>query len=101
MPIYVYQVVSENSEEGAIFEVEQPMSEPSLTQHPVTGEKVKRVYLPPNLGIKYTPGSTEKKLETSNIEKAGFTRYERDKLTGTYHKTAGLDQRAPDTLKSE
>ena len=100
MPIYVYQTVLEDGSEGSTFEVVQSMSEPALTHHPVTGEKVKRVYCPPNIGLKYTPGSTQKKLETKNVEKAGFTKYERDKLTGRYHKTAGKDCRAPDVIDS-
>lgn len=98
MPVYVYQVILDGDIEGPTFEVEQSMSDPALEVHPVTGHKVKRVYQPPNLGLKYTPGSTEKKLETKNVEKAGFTRYERDKLTGKYHKTAGKDKRAPDVV---
>ncbi|QYY34777.1 hypothetical protein [Ruficoccus sp. ZRK36] len=75
------------------------MSDPALTHHPQSGEPVRRVYLPPNLASKYTPGSTKNKLANENVEKAGFTKYERDKLTGTYHKVAGKNAQAPDTLK--
>ncbi len=99
MPIYVYEVVRDDDREGETFEIEQPMSAPALTQHPVTGEPVRRVYQPPNLATKYTPGATRNKLENKNVEKAGFTKYERDKLTGTYHKVAGKDRNAPDSLK--
>lgn len=98
MPIYVYQVILEDGAEGPTFEIEQPMTDDALTIHPITGHKVKRVYQPPNLATKYTPGSTKAKLETKNVEKAGFTKYERDKLTGKYHKTAGADKRAPDVI---
>ncbi|MBC2593058.1 zinc ribbon domain-containing protein [Ruficoccus amylovorans] len=99
MPIYVYEVITGDGSSGERFEIEQPMSAAPLTQHPRTGQPVRRVYLPPNLGSKYTPGSTQNKLSNENVEKAGFTRYERDKLTGTYHKVAGKDSAAPDTLK--
>ena len=99
MPVYVYEVITSDENGGERFEIEQPMSDPALTRHPRTGEPVRRVYLPPNLATKYTPGSTRNKLSNTNVEKAGFTKYERDKLTGTYHKVAGKNREAPDTLK--
>lgn len=99
MPIYVYQEILEGGQEGSLFEVEQPMSAPLLTHHPITGRPVRRVYQAPNLTVRYTPGRTKALLDNKNLEKAGFTRYEKDKLTGTYHKTAGTDSRAPDVLR--
>ena len=91
MPIYVYQVVTEDGSEGETFELEQSMKEAVLTRHPVTGEAVKKVYLPPNISAKHTPGKTKSLIDTKNVEKAGFTKYERDKLTGRYHKVAGKE----------
>lgn len=91
MPIYVYQVINNDGSEGDIFEIEQQMADPHLKKHPVTGEPVRRVFQPPNIGIKYTPGQTAKRLESKNIERAGFTKYERDKLTGAYHRVAGKE----------
>ncbi|WOO40967.1 hypothetical protein [Rubellicoccus peritrichatus] len=99
MPVYVYEVILEDGSGGQVFEIEQSMKDPALETHPQTGEPVRRVYQPPNLGTRYTPGSTKSKLETKNVEKAGFTKYEKDKLTGKYHKTAGQDKRAPDVLQ--
>ncbi|GHB90230.1 FmdB family zinc ribbon protein [Cerasicoccus arenae] len=98
MPIYVYQVINPDGSEGDCFEIEQPMSDSALTKHPRTGEPVRRVYQAPNLATRYTPKGTQKKLETKNVERAGFTKYERDKLTGQYHRTAGTDKRAPDVI---
>ena len=95
MPTYVYQIINDDGTDGEIFEVQQSMSEPALTQHPKTGQKVRRVYSPPNVSAKYTPGRTAKLTDTKSV---GFTRDERDKLTGRYHKTAGKDKRAPDML---
>ena len=89
MPTYVYQVIKKDGSDGDIIEVEQHMEDPHLTIHPGTGEPVRRVYQPPNLGVKYTPGQTAKKLDNKNVERAGFTKYVKDKLTGTYHKVAG------------
>ncbi len=100
MPIYVYQVVQEDGSEGEVFEVEQPMSDPPLQHHPHTGEVVRRVYQPPNLSTRYGgEGTAKSKLENKNVEKAGFTKYEKDKLTGKYHRVAGRDKRAPDVLQ--
>lgn len=99
MPIYQYQVINDDGSDGLVFEIEQRMSDPTLTEHPITGKTVKRVYSAPNLATRYTPGGTESKLADKNIEKHGFTKYERDKLTGTYHKVAGADKNAPETFK--
>lgn len=89
MPIYVYEVIKEDGSAGERFEIQQSMKEDALTQHPQTGEPVRRVFLPPNLSSKYTPGQTASKLDNRSVEKAGFTKYEKDKLTGKYHRVAG------------
>ncbi len=93
MPIYVYEVRST----GEQFEVHQSMKEDALTTHPKTGEEVRRVILPPNLGIKHTAGREKKLLSNENVEKAGFTKYEKDKVTGKYNKVAGKN--GPDQLE--
>ena len=98
MPIYVYQEILDDGSDGRRFEVQQSMSEPALTEDPESGRAVRRVYQPPNLSTRYGPGSTARKTDKENLEKHGFTRYERDKLTGRYHKTAGVDGRAPNVL---
>ena len=99
MPIYQYQVINEDGSGGLVFEIQQRMTEPALTHHPVSGKPVKRVYSAPNLTTRYSDQNTKSKLEDKNIEKHGFTKYERDKLTGTYHKVAGSDKSAPDSFK--
>ena len=99
MPIYVYQEILPDGSEGEILEIEQPMSAQPLTKHPVTGRPLRRVYLPTTFATKYTPGRTKSMLDEKNVEKQGFTKYVRDKQTGTYHKTAGTDPRAPDVMR--
>jgi hypothetical protein len=88
MPIYLYRIIREDGSEGEIFECVHSMSE-TLALHPETGEKVKRVYSTPNLGIKHTPGHTKSLLSNENLDRKGFTKYERDKVTGKYNKVAG------------
>jgi predicted nucleic acid-binding Zn ribbon protein len=97
MPIYVYEVIQADGRPGPRFEIQQSMSEPALQTHPESGEAVRRVILSPNLATKYSPTQTKKRLDNKNLEKAGFTKYERDKLTGRYHRTAGSN--GPDTIQ--
>lgn len=99
MPLYLYQEILDDGSDGELLEIEQPMSAATLTRHPHTGRPLRRVYQAPNVATKYTPGHTQKLLSEKHVAKAGFTKYVRDKQTGTYHKTAGHDPRAPDTLK--
>ena len=98
MPIYIYQVIEADGSEGPIFEIEQSMKDPVLQEHPETGKQVKRVYQPPNLAYKHTPGRVKNLTADENVEKAGFTKYVKDKVTGRYHKTAGKNRQAPDIL---
>jgi len=98
MPTYLYQEILPDGSEGDCFEIIQRMSDPALTTHPKTGNPVKKVFAAPNLPTKYTEGATKSKLTNENVEKHGFTKYEKDKLTGMYHKTAGTDKRAPDVV---
>lgn len=101
MPVYTYRIIHEDGSKGEYFEVNQSMSEEQLAIHPETGEKVVKVMHAPNLGLKHTEGGTEKKLDNKNVEKAGFTKYEKDKLTGKYHKTAGTNMNLPSTLNTD
>jgi len=48
MPVYVYK----NLTTGATFEVEQRITEPSLTADPSTGDPVKRVVQPVGIAFK-------------------------------------------------
>lgn len=91
MPIYVYEIIKDNEMAGERFEIQQSMQEEPLKEHPATGEKVRRVLLPPNLATRYTPGKSKSMLDNRSVEKAGFTKYEKDKLTGTYHRVAGKE----------
>ncbi len=88
MPYYLYQVIYSNGSEGEVFECEHSMQE-TLEVHPTTGERVRRVYSVPNLGMRHTAGKTQQLLSNENLERKGFTKYERDKVSGKYHKVVG------------
>ena len=98
MPTYVYQEILPDGSDGEAFEYIQGMADDPLTIHPKTGNPVRKVFHSPNVSNKYTEASTKNKLTDENVEKYGFTRYEKDKLTGRYNKTAGKDKRAPDVV---
>ncbi len=87
MPVYVYEVPAT----GERLEVFQSMSDPDLKEHPESGLPLRKVFLPPNLGLKHTAGREKSLLDNRNVEKKGFTKYEKDKSTGTYHRVAGKD----------
>ncbi|XOV74448.1 MAG: hypothetical protein ACFHWZ_13065 [Phycisphaerales bacterium] len=50
MPVYVYQVITEDGSEGEVFEVVQSMKDKALTEHPETGEPVQRIIQAPMIG---------------------------------------------------
>ena len=101
MPTYVYQEILPDGSDGEAFEYIQRMADDPLLSHPKTGNPVRKVFHSPNVSNKYTEGSTKNKLTDENVEKHGFTRYEKDKLTGRYNKTAGKDKRAPDVVDAK
>jgi predicted nucleic acid-binding Zn ribbon protein len=99
MPTYVYEHILPNGEGGETFEFIQRMSDDLLTHHPKTGVPIRRIFAAPNLPTRYTERGTKSRLSNENVEAHGFTRYEKDRLTGTYHKTAGRDKNAPDSIR--
>ena len=88
MPTYLYRTIRKDGSEGELFECAHPMGE-TLATHPETGESVRRVYSAPNLGTKHTSGQSKKLLSNENLDRKGFTKYERDKVSGKYHKVVG------------
>jgi len=95
MPVYVYCEVMEDGSDGEAFEVVQSMKDAALETHPESGRKVRRVYFPPNIPTRYTAQAQKGSLSNERLSNLGFTKYEKDKLTGSYNKVAGKDPRAP------
>lgn len=88
MPVYTYQVINEDGTEGRIFECVHGMSEPMLTEHPETGEKVVRVFQAPHLAGTGNERIQKQLTSDSNLERLGFTKYQRNGK-GHYERTVG------------
>lgn len=88
MPTYVYETLPTLGQEPTRFEVLQKMSEPALTEHPETGEPVRRVIMAPALSLKHSSSREKQLLSDDNLSKHGFARYERSG-PGAYERTAG------------
>jgi hypothetical protein len=57
----------------AVFEVFQKLSDPTLTHHPETGEPVRKLIVAPQVQTQ----SDTQRFSKSNLERLGFTRFER------------------------
>lgn len=88
MPIYTYQIITDDGTEGETFEVMRKMSDPPLKKHPDTGEKVKRIFTAPHIAGITNAVHNKTTLDNKNLEKHGFTAYRRNGK-GHYERTAG------------
>ena len=77
MPFYVYEVLLKDGETGQQFEIMQKMSDPPLTEHPSTGQPVRRVITAPNIGGGWSEKGTKDRLSDKNLDRLGFTKYVR------------------------
>ena len=89
MPTYVYEILDKRGEPtGRTFEHVQPMKDAALTKHPETGEPVRRAIVAPAIAGKWSPVKEKGTLSNKNLERLGFTKYER-KGKGYMERTAG------------
>lgn len=89
MPTYVYEILDERGNgTGRTFEYVQSMKDDALTTHPETGEPVRRVPQAPMIAGDWSPLKTKSKLSNKNLERLGFTKYER-KGKGYMERVAG------------
>ena len=98
MPIYVYEVIGENDQAGEQFEVFQQLSEPPLTQHPQTGQPVRRVLTAPAVGGKWSDSAMSRRMaDNKRLDRLGFTKYVKSG-DGYYEKRAG---KGPDVIHGD
>ncbi len=89
MPMYEYEVLNAKGEPtGETFEIFQSMKDPALTKQPETGKPVRRAITVPNIAGKWSDMKGKATLSNKNLERLGFTKYER-KGDGYMEKTAG------------
>ncbi len=91
MPTYVYEVIRDDNDERPAerFEVVQSMKDDALTEHPETGEPVRRVILAPNVPVPESQQSGSHAVHSdSRLNELGFTKYVKSG-DGTYEKRAG------------
>jgi len=98
MPTYLYCEILNDGSDGETIEIVRGLNDPDPSVHPETGRRLRRIYSVPNLAMRYSSQAQKSNLSNERIEKLGFTKYEKDKLTGTYNKVAGRDARAPQSF---
>lgn len=84
MPTYLYCIIRPDGSDGEQFEVFQSMKDAALKTHPTTGEPVRRIPVVSQMQF----GSDAQRLSNKNLDRLGFTKYERAG-DGTYEKKAG------------
>ena len=98
MPIYVYEVINEDNPDGATFEIFQNMADAPLTTHPETGQPIRRVFLAPAVGGKWSDSAMGKSVaDDKKLDKMGFTKYVKAG-DGFYEKRAG---KGPDVISKD
>lgn len=89
MPTYVYEVLDKKGvPTGETFEIVQPMKDEALTKHPTSGAPVRRAIVAPAVAGKWSPIKEKSTLSNKNLERMGFTKYER-KGKGYMERVAG------------
>ena len=98
MPIYVYEAITDDGSDGEQFEIFQSMADAALTKHPETGLPVRRVFLPPAIGGKWSESAMGKSVaDDKKLDKMGFTKYVKAG-DGFYEKRAG---KGPDVISRD
>jgi len=89
LPTYVYEILTKAGEPtGTTFEIVQPMKDDALTKQPETGKPCRRAIVAPHIAGKWSPIKQKSTLSNKNLERLGFTKYER-KGNGYMERTAG------------
>jgi predicted nucleic acid-binding Zn ribbon protein len=104
MPIYVYEVVQDDSDENAVptgepetFEILQSMKDEPLQFHPTTGQRIRRVIGSVNVAGLWSDMKTAARLSDKNLADKGFTKYVKAG-DGKYEKRTG---KGPDVISRD
>lgn len=94
MPTYLYEILDKkNRPTGETFEIVQLMKDEPLTKEPGTDRPCRRAIVAPAIAGKWSPIKAKSTLSNKNLERMGFTKYER-RGNGYMEKTAGKGPRA-------
>lgn len=89
MPTYVYEILDDEGQgAGEFFEAVQSMKDAPLKKDPRSGRAVRRVPQAPNIAGKWSDLKARSALSNKNLERMGFTKYER-KGKGYMERVAG------------
>ena len=94
MPTYTYQIIQDDGTPAGYFEAAHRMSDPPLTEHPETGEKLVRVFVPVHVAGNSHERIQKQRTSDANLDRLGFTKYVRNGK-GNYEKHVG---KGPDNL---
>jgi len=98
MPIYVYEVLREDNQDGEQFEIFQKFEDAPLTEHPETGAPVRRIITAPNIGGSWSDAAMGQSVkDDKKLDKLGFTKYVKSG-DGYYEKRAG---KGPDVIHKD
>lgn len=97
MPVYTYQVINKDGSEGETFDIVRQMSDPPLTEHPETGEPVKRVFKSVHIAGMTNAIHSRTLMSDKKLAQNGFTKYQRNGK-GHYERTVG--NAGPETLSA-
>ena len=89
MPIFVYEVLENGKPTGEELEIDQATGDNPLSLHPFTRQKIRRKLNIPNVNVEYTSQKEKKISDPNYISSKGFSKYEKDKISGNYYKIAG------------
>lgn len=95
MPIYVYEEIMPDGQDGETFEVLQSFSDPVLTVHPEKGTPVRRIVAAVSIAGTFSDSKMSKNLSDKKLNEKGFTKYVKTD-DGRYEKTAG---KGPKTIQ--
>lgn len=99
MPLYTYEILDKKGEPtGETFEIHQSMKDDTLTKEPETGRPCRRAIVAPAIAGKWSPIKEKNTLSNKNLERLGFTKYER-KGNGYMERVAGKE--GPKSISAE
>jgi predicted nucleic acid-binding Zn ribbon protein len=91
MPTYEYEILDKKGNPtGERFECVQSMKDAALSKQPETGKPCRRAIVAPAIAGNWSPIKDKGRLSNKNLERRGFTKYER-KGKGYMERTAGKE----------